>query len=164
MAFPEDLLEQAKHLARREPKKPKQASLRRAVSTAYYALFHLLISEAAKNWKRPAERHTLARMFEHNKMKSACERKRSELNAWFKSNPAAGPQLAVAQHLHLVADTFVQMQQHRQIADYDSGTQWSRTDTMAVVDSVTVAFQSWKSIRKEPLAQDYLVTLLLRER
>jgi len=41
MAFPNDLLEQAKHLAIREKKRPRQASLRRAVSTAYYALFHL---------------------------------------------------------------------------------------------------------------------------
>ncbi len=46
MAYPDDLLEQAQHLAQREPKRPKQASLRRAISSAYYALFHLLISEA----------------------------------------------------------------------------------------------------------------------
>jgi uncharacterized protein (UPF0332 family) len=65
MAFPDDLLEQAQHLAQREPKVPKQASLRRAVSTAYYAPFHLLITETTKNWKRAEERFTLARMFEH---------------------------------------------------------------------------------------------------
>jgi uncharacterized protein (UPF0332 family) len=45
VAFADDLLEQALHLANRERKGPRQASLRRAVSTAYYALFHLLISE-----------------------------------------------------------------------------------------------------------------------
>ena len=54
MPFPNDLLEQARHLANREPKRPKQASLRRAVSAAYYALFHLLAAETAKNWKRAA--------------------------------------------------------------------------------------------------------------
>ncbi len=43
MAFHDDLLEQANHLARRERGRPRQASLRRAVSSAYYALFHLLI-------------------------------------------------------------------------------------------------------------------------
>src|SRR5712692_5365690 len=46
MPYADDLLEQARHLANREKKRPRQASLRRAVSTAYYALFHLLISEA----------------------------------------------------------------------------------------------------------------------
>lgn len=39
MPFPEDLLQQAYDLANKEPTDPKQASLRRAVSTAYYALF-----------------------------------------------------------------------------------------------------------------------------
>ena len=42
MSLATDLLEQADHLARRERKRPKQASLRRAVSAAYYGLFHLL--------------------------------------------------------------------------------------------------------------------------
>lgn len=39
MAFAEDLLERAAFLARREPTRPKQASLRRAISTAYYAIY-----------------------------------------------------------------------------------------------------------------------------
>ena len=37
MAFADDLLEQAYHLVRKDGQNPKQASLRRAVSTAYYA-------------------------------------------------------------------------------------------------------------------------------
>lgn len=52
MAFAADLLDQAQHLAQREPKRPKLASLRRSISTAYYALVHLLIAEATLNWKR----------------------------------------------------------------------------------------------------------------
>ncbi|MBS1874595.1 MAG: hypothetical protein JSU00_15375 [Acidobacteria bacterium] len=51
MGLPEDLLEQADHLARWDWKHPKQASLRRAVSTAYYAVFHMLVSEAVAYWK-----------------------------------------------------------------------------------------------------------------
>ena len=43
-----DLLRQARHLATREPRRPSQASLRRSVSTAYYALFHLLVDEAVR--------------------------------------------------------------------------------------------------------------------
>ena len=69
MAFPAHLLEQAKHLANREKRRPRQASLRRAVSTVYYALFHLLIHEATLNWKRVEQRAQLARFFEHGKMK-----------------------------------------------------------------------------------------------
>src|SRR5712691_6919600 len=48
MSLHGDLLAQARSLLRREPRRPKQASLRRAVSTAYYALFHLLIHEATR--------------------------------------------------------------------------------------------------------------------
>ena len=46
MSLQQDLLRQARHLATKEPRRPSQASLRRAVSAAYYALFHLLVDEA----------------------------------------------------------------------------------------------------------------------
>ena len=38
MSFHAELLKQAHFLARKEPKKPVQASLRRSISTSYYAL------------------------------------------------------------------------------------------------------------------------------
>lgn len=164
MAFPEDLLEQAQHLARRELKRPKQASLRRAVSTAYYALFHMLIAEAVRNWKRPKERTTLARMFDHGIMRRACDRKRSDLDAYFKTNPPAAPPRTAAKHLHLIAVTFILMQQDRHTADYDGSKKWMRTDTLAKVDSVALAFQSWKAVRNDATAQDFLVTLLFKDR
>ena len=77
MPYPEDLLEQAKHLANREKKKPRQASLRRSVSTAYYSLFQLLIREATLNWRRVDQRAVLARFFEHGRMKAASEKTRN---------------------------------------------------------------------------------------
>ena len=60
MALAEDLLKQAFLLVHREPKNPRQASLRRSVSTAYYALFHLLIQETSANWSRRDTRDHLA--------------------------------------------------------------------------------------------------------
>jgi len=68
MAFADDLLEQAYHLANLETGDPKQSSLRRSVSTAYYALFHLLIDEAVGNWGVARQRSILARTFDHGKM------------------------------------------------------------------------------------------------
>jgi hypothetical protein len=164
MPFPNDLLEQARHLANREPKRPKQASLRRAVSTAYYALFHLLSIETAKNWKRPAERSTVARMLEHAPMGKVCTAKRDELNAYFKTRPAVGRERDVRKHLHMIANAFVEMLQHRHFADYDSSRKWSRTDVLEKIGSVEAAFRSWREIRDEHEAQNFLVTLLLRER
>ena len=146
MAYPEDLLEQAQHLARREPKRPKQASLRRAVSSAYYALFHLLIAETVKNWKRPRERFTLARMFDHKDMGKACARKRDELRAQFSSKalPLPGPEQNRNRHLLTVSETFVDMLQHRHVADYDGSKVWSRVEVGERIDAVKEAFESAK--------------------
>jgi hypothetical protein len=44
----EDLLDIASSLALRESGRPKQTSLRRAVSSAYYALFHAISERCAK--------------------------------------------------------------------------------------------------------------------
>ena len=69
MTLPRDLLAQARLLAEKEPRRPKQASLRRAVSAAYYALFHLLVDEASRRLvggsNRTALRSSLARAFDH---------------------------------------------------------------------------------------------------
>lgn len=47
MALEQDLLETARKLANANQRRPKQADLRRAVSTAYYAVFHALAHECA---------------------------------------------------------------------------------------------------------------------
>jgi uncharacterized protein (UPF0332 family) len=166
MPFPEDLLEQARHLANRERKRPRQASLRRSVSTAYYAFFHLLISEATLNWRRPNQRHLLARFFEHGKMKSASERQRRELNKYFKTNPPPPPghDFITAQHLHTVANAFIKAQDYRHDADYDNSIQWTRTEVLTQIDAVAEAFESWRVIRDEPAAQTYLISLLGKDR
>ena len=159
-AHPDHLLEQARHLANREKTKPRQASLRRALSTAYYALFHLLIHEATLNWKRVDQRAFLARFFEHGKMRSASDRQRIELNAYFKTKPVPCPDLDCARHLHRVAETFLQAQQQRQTADYDDSRAWTRIEVLNLIARVDAAFQSWREIRDESAAQTYLISLL----
>ena len=71
----EDLLEQALHLATRERGRPRQVSLRRAISGAYYALFHLLVHEATRRLLRGGAverwRPLLARAFAHGEMRDA---------------------------------------------------------------------------------------------
>ena len=164
MPFAEDLLEQATHLARREPRRPRQASLRRAVSTAYYALFHFLIAETARNWRRTQDREKLARMFDHDTMKRACVRGRDRLQQRVAKEAMEDEARANAKQLAFVADTFVKMQQQRHLADYDGSMRWTRTDVLAQLDSVSQAFENWKAIRQQDLAQDFLPTLLIKER
>jgi len=167
MRLPEGLLEQAQHLVEREPKRPKQASLRRAISTAYYALFHLLISEAVLNWRRAEDRCQLARMFEHKHVRSICVNRRDELNKEFKGKRKAGrpnQEEAVKRNLHRVVKTFVQMNEQRELADYEYSRSWTRTDVLPKVDGVAAAFKAWKAIRNENIAQAFLFTLLYKER
>jgi hypothetical protein len=156
VAFPDDLLEQAHHLAKREPKRPRQASLRRAISTAYYALFHLLTTDAVSNWKIASQRARLARTFEHGRMKVASGR---AANATF-----AGEDPIAAAHLRNVAGAFSELYEDRQIADYDSATQWSRTEVLTQIDIVEQAFASWRSIRDQHIASEYLLSLFVKER
>jgi hypothetical protein len=153
MAFAEDLLKQAFLLLNKESKNPTQASLRRSVSTAYYALFHLLIQEATANWSRADTRDYLARAFEHSTMKQAC--------TWAENatyDPAISPQ--VVAKLRSVARAFRELQLQRHLADYSNATKWDRIKASAKVNQAKTAFNDWKSIRNEFVAQKYLVSLL----
>jgi hypothetical protein len=60
MSLHDDLLIQAQQLAQWDPRRPKQVNLRRAISSAYYALFHLLSSETSALFA--AERGLAARI------------------------------------------------------------------------------------------------------
>jgi hypothetical protein len=152
MAFAEDLLEQAYHLARRERTKPRQGSLRRAVSTAYYALFNLLIREATGNWKGNAQRARLARAFEHGKMRRASD---GVVHLKFP-----GQDKQTVADLKKVAAAFASLQEARHIADYDGSRKWSRTDALRTVNQAAATFRIWHTIRNERIAVDFLLSLL----
>lgn len=113
MPFPGDLLELAQQLAELHIENPHQASLRRAVSTAYYALFHLLISEATANWAREELRGRLGRCFDHGPMKNASEATVAQIKRDLKANAFGPTEKTVAMHLNAVAKAFVQAQERR---------------------------------------------------
>jgi hypothetical protein len=115
MAFAEELLDQAYLLLNKESKNPRQASLRRAVSTAYYAVFHLFVQDACANWNAPAVRENLARAFSHQTMYKACT----------AAENAAYPlpvQPAVAARMRSIARAFRELQEQRHLADYSHAT------------------------------------------
>jgi uncharacterized protein (UPF0332 family) len=159
MAYHDDLLRQALQLVHKEPRNPRQASLRRAVSTAYYALFHLLISEAVANWNRVNLRAALGRAFDHNIMKAASNRIQDT-----RQFPFLGEDRALVTALKAVAKTFTQLQEKRHTADYDNTTFWTRTEALVQIKSAEQVFSTWKSIRNEQIAQAYLVSLVVKKR
>jgi hypothetical protein len=112
MGLAEDLLRQADHLATYEGVNPTQASLRRAVSTAYYALFHLLIEDAAMRWSGSAEAQTgMERAFQHGSMNSASIRFRER--TWQDWH---GSRQAVPLAIQEVARAFAFLQEERTTA------------------------------------------------
>jgi uncharacterized protein (UPF0332 family) len=154
MDFHRDLLDVARYLLERAP--PTQATLRRSVSTAYYALFHLLVNEACFNWARPEHRMDLARAFEHKQMLAASDRQRAK----YKDAAAS----STGKHLFKVTFNFVQLQQKREFADYDYSIELSSDHARLAIGQAERAFESWEIIRNEQIAQDYLFSLLIRER
>lgn len=145
-------LEQAKLLAQLDPRRPKQANLRRAVSSAYYALFHLLTSEAAALY---AVEFQLAarinRTLNHGEMKKASAMvandtlPRSVL-------PPSGAYTAPA-GLKTVANAFVSLHEARHQADYDLSRTLRRTEALVFVDTASQAFEAWEQIRRTDAAR-----------
>jgi uncharacterized protein (UPF0332 family) len=164
MPLPNELLQLANHLANLDLQVHRQASLRRAASTAYYALFHLLVSETTLNWSRLETRSALGRLFEHGKMKRVCDKQVSELNKILQRSVPDSPELAILKHLRTIAKAFVQAYQERNDADYETSKEWSRTDAVKQIDAVSAAFKSWEAIKNEPAAQAFLFSLLAKDR
>lgn len=162
MSLQADLLEQARHLLRREPRRPKQASLRRAVSAAYYALFHLLVHESSKRLisgtAHTPLRALTARAFEHGTMKQAS---RAFASGGLPTHLQSILPQGVPRQLRRIAAAFVDLQHARHGADYDVTLKLTRNETRALVTQVEEVFQEWQTVREAPAARIYLTALLL---
>ena len=148
MSLSSDLLAQARFLVGSEPRRPKQASLRRAVSAAYYALFHLLTEDAARSMFGGADATSLriaaSRAFRHTTMKKAAK----GFGAGNLPEPWRSLLAAPSPQLRSVAATFVDLQQERHRADYDLGRPLTRTEATDLVERVEAAVEEWRAIRR----------------
>src|SRR5260370_14867658 len=143
MGLAQDLLNLADHLATHEGRNPSQASLRRAVSTAYYSLFHLLIEEAARLWQGSAEWRTgLERGFQHGSMQNT-SRQFVKLSCW----DWHGNQQHIPPALRQVASAFVALPAERHTADYDNHEQWIPTDVKQALNTTPSPCHNCQSIR-----------------
>jgi uncharacterized protein (UPF0332 family) len=146
---PKGLLRQARHLATKERVRPQQASLRRAVSTAYYALFHLLVTAASKALGRgdtDALPRLLARAFVHEDMEKAC-RTFASAGPMPSVIAALYPAVVVPLELKRVAETFVHLQEERHAADYGTHKVWTRVEALTDVERAEQAFVDWEVVR-----------------
>jgi hypothetical protein len=117
LAYHDDLLLLSFELIDKDLTSLRQADLRRSVSTAYYAVFHLLISETVAHWSLDSSRDALARTFDHSLMRKVSKRVPDP-----RQYPFPGQAPAVVVSLRHLAQSFVQLQDKRHTADYDNAT------------------------------------------
>ena len=129
----------------------------------YYALFHLLVEDAARRFmpgsNRTHLRHCLQRAFTHSTMKTVARQ--------FASggvSPRLEPGLSghpLQPELTSVADTFVTLQEHRHEADYDLARRFTRGEALGLVADTQRAFSEWSTIRNSVQADTFLTGLLV---
>lgn len=152
MSIPADLLVQARNLATSDTKKPKQANLRRAVSSAYYALFHFISEESAKivvgSGPQARMRRDLARRaVAHTRLKEVCQEflKPTPRNLLKPYWPATGtPGNA---DISTVCDNFMALQVLRHTADYDFTVKISRFEALDACDKAKEAIDAWNKLK-----------------
>ena len=130
---PHDLIETARRLAQSPAAEPTQTDLRRALSTAYYALFHCLSASAADlltgDGVRGPEWHQVYRALEHGKAKRAC-RQQQALRAF-------------PSEIHSFAETFVELQGVRHEADYALEGEYLRPNVLAIINTAEDAINEF---------------------
>lgn len=136
---PLDLLKTSKVLLASAKGKPTDASLRRATSSAYYALFHCLARNCAdlliggtsadrsnEAWKQ------VYRALDHNFAKDRCKDK-----AMIKKFP---------RKIEDFANTFVTLQEKRHQADYDPGGNFLKSGVTYDIDLAEQAVKDFSSV------------------
>lgn len=78
------------------------------------------------------------------------------------SRVPAGEDPLKLQSLNFVAETFVQLHDDREKADYDIATLWRDSEAQGQVRLVEKAFETWRTIRTEPIAQSFIASLLVK--
>lgn len=144
----------ARKLANASPKRPRQADLKRAISTAYYALFHAMAKDASDMLvgvgpDRPdkAWSHTY-RAVQHGEAKSACKEVRN---------------LNFPNTIKSCADAFVVLQQKRHDADYDPDYRVRRADALSAIQQAEDAIRDLRNSTKRD-RRAFAVQILLKKR
>jgi len=162
VALADDLLEQAKFLSIREVGRgrPRQASLRRAVSTAYYAVFHLLGVEAASQ-ASPARprglRDRIQRALAHETMRQAARAFQATSLPDYVASFVHQP---ISPEIVGIAKNFVLLQEARHKADYDLAEPFDRTTVQGLVNNAEEVFLLWNKVRETDEARVFLAALM----
>jgi uncharacterized protein (UPF0332 family) len=152
---PKSLLEQAEALAA----DPRQEYLRRAISTAYYGLFHFTLTAAADLVVGAANQATpryalVYRSVDHGRLRGLCSNIK-------QSNPQGLPFIP-ADGFGTVADfarNALNLHELRNFADYDPSRNFTADEARVAVSDARQAIEWFKL--GTPEQQDAFLTLLL---
>ena len=172
---PRHLTEQARRLAglevageptaARRKGRPRQADLRRAISSAYYAVFHLLVTASSKQiiaGRGGGEadlRHVVSRGFDHGGMKRVCV-------AFAAGAPPGLVAAAVGDvppTLREVARVFVALQTERHRADYDRTVTYDRSKVTDLIERAEQVINRIVTLKDEPATRAFLLALLIHK-
>jgi hypothetical protein len=134
----DDLLDIASQLAQLEQGKPRQTSLRRAVSSAYYALFHALARLCADNLvgiSKPWDVYApIYRSLDHGRAKEVFKR--------VSSHRGSG--------VAIIGQIFILLQERRHTADYDPlPFQFGRAETLDLIEQSRQAIMQINALSLE---------------
>lgn len=135
---PLDLLDTANELLRSPRGRPSQAALNRALSTAYYAMFHCLARECADlliggqgATQTPESWAQVYRALEHGHAKAQCE------------NLTALARFPLA--IRGFAAAFATLQKNRHAADYDPFSRFSKSEVLENIETAGRVMAAFKA-------------------
>lgn len=135
--------------------------VRRAVSTAYYSVFHLLTEAATGLYVSPGSPATgvLRRTLNHEPMKAVS-------GMFSKGNypkvfQDVASKMPVSADLKVVAKAFVDLQIEREKADYEFGIKMERSEATLLIEKAEKAFEAWEKVKNTDEARLYLASFLL---
>ena len=150
---PHDFMAVARDLAEADRALSLQARLRRAVSTAYYALFHCLAASAADLFigrERNPAWHRTYRALEHRRARSECRQVQ------------AMPEFPAG--IRDFAEAFVALQKARQDADYALDMPaYEQSDVLGYVASAEIAIRQFERAPVEA-RRSFVAQVLFRQR
>lgn len=148
------LIVTARKQANLNTKKPRQADLRRAVSSAYYAVFHALAKECADRLVGTGK----------NRSDAAWQQVYRSLEHGFAKQSGANAQkLGFPSAIVNFADTFSDLQRERHAADYDPAASYTLAEARSAIERAQAAITDLRAAaRADRTAFSALVLLKQR--
>jgi hypothetical protein len=161
---PEHLFQQAYRLVTSQPGRPRQADMRRAISAAYYGLFHAIMTAATDQFVGKKNRDRVHyglvyRSVDHSRLRELCNQVRSRSDRIKPYAPSGG----FDPEIHAFAAATVDLQEKRFIADYDVMARVNRSTALLSIASARAALARFNRADEEQ-REAFLSLLMFKPR